>query len=59
MLVSVLYFKMLEKVCVSLLLIYVYVFVYELCIYLFFIFYRFWVFVLYESCLIIFLSKES
>lgn len=59
MLESVLYFKMLEKVCVSLLLIYVYVFVYELCIYLFFIFYRFWVFVLYESCLIIFLSKES
>lgn len=59
MLESVLYFKMLEKVCVSLLLRYVYVFVYELCIYLFFIFYRFWVFVLYESCLIIFLSKES
>lgn len=59
MLESVLYFKMLEKVCVSLLLIYVYVFVYELCIYLFFIFYRFWVFVLYESCLIIFLSKGS
>lgn len=59
MLESVLYFKTSEKVCVSLLLIYVHVFVYESCIYLFSIFHRFWVLVLYESCLTISSSKES
>lgn len=59
MLESVLYFKTSEKVCVSLLLIYVHVFVYESCIYLFSIFPRCWVLVLYESYLTISSSKES